>query len=252
MNKKERLILVTNDDGYRSKGIRELAKLAKEFGEVVIVAPKEVESGTSHSVTLRKPLYVNEIQDGYYCTGKPADCVKIAIHKLINRKPDLVLSGINHGSNSSVSSIYSGTIGAAREASLNGIPSIGFSLLDYMEDADFDASVHFARKIIKAALENEFTGNYCLNVNIPKLKLEEIQGIKVCRQTIGKWEEEFEYKLDENNIGAYWLKGQFKNFEPDANDTDEWALNNNYVAVVPINTDSTNYKVFDKMLNWKF
>lgn len=252
MNKKNRLILVTNDDGYKAKGIKSLINIAKEFGDVIVVAPEKGQSGMSHSVSLGVPLYVKKSQDGFYCTGSPVDCVKIAIHKLTERKPDLVLSGINHGSNSSVSSFYSGTIGAAREASLNNIPSIGFSLLDHDEDANFEASVHFARIIIKNALANNFTGKSCFNVNIPNKPVAEIKGIKTCRQTIGKWVEEFDYGTDKNNNPAYWLTGRFSNFEPEAQDTDEWALNNNYVAIVPINTDATNYKVLEDIRQWNF
>ncbi len=252
MENKDRLILVTNDDGYQSKGINELIELAKEFGEVVVVAPNKVQSGTSHSVSLRRPLYVNKYEAGYYCTCKPADCVKIALHELLDRKPDLVLSGINHGSNTSVSAIYSGTIGAAREATLNGIPSIGLSLADSCEDADLTAAIHFSRIIIKTALENGIKGNNCLNVNIPSIPLQDIKGVKMCRQTRGKWQEEFEYNIDDNEKDYYLLKGEFSNFELDATDTDEWALKNNYISIVPIDTDITNYDVLNDIRTWQF
>ncbi len=251
MKNTNRLILVTNDDGYQSKGINELVELAKEFGEVVVVAPHKVQSGTSHSVSLRRPLYVKKFEYGYYCTCKPADCVKIAVHELLDRKPDLVLSGINHGTNSSVSAIYSGTIGAAREATLNGIPAIGLSLDDASEDANFTAAIHFSRILIKKALENNISSNYCLNVNIPRIPLESIKGFKICRQTKGKWQEEFDYKVDDNANDYYLLKGEFTNFEPESTDTDEWALQNNYISIVPIDTDITNYDVLDNMQKWK-
>ncbi len=247
MDKKDRLILVTNDDGYQSKGIAELVKLANEFGNVIVVAPAEVQSGTSHSVSLRTPLYVNKFEHGFYCSGKPSDCVKIAIHELLDRKPDLVLSGINHGENTSVSAIYSGTIGAAREATINGIASIGLSLADFREDADFTAAVHYARIIIKTALDNNIAPNFCLNVNIPSVPMEEINGIKVCRQTRGKWQEVFEYQKD---IDAYFLKGEFVSAEPAANDTDDWAVKNNYVSVVPVNTDVTEFEVLNDLQKW--
>ncbi len=252
MDKNQRLILVTNDDGYQSKGINALVELAREFGKVVVVAPENVQSGTSHSVSLRTPLYVNKFEHGYYCSGRPADCVKIALHELLDQKPDLVLSGINHGENTSVSAIYSGTVGAAREALLNGIDAIGLSLLDYRADADFSAAVHYSRIIIKTALDNNLKEKYCLNVNIPKLNIEEIKGIKVCRQTKGKWQEEFDYQKDKNLKNSYLLKGYFENLEPDATNTDEWAVKNNYVAVVPTSVDITDYSQLENMKEWKF
>ncbi len=252
MHKKDILILVTNDDGYQARGFAKLLNIAKEYGEVIAVAPERGQSGMSHSVSLGVALYVNKMADGYYCNGSPVDCVKLAIHELSERKPDLVLSGINHGSNSSVSALYSGTIGAAREACLNGIPSIGFSLSDHSPDADFEASEHFARIIIETALNQNITADTCLNVNIPNISLSEIKGIKTCRQTAGKWVQEFDYKKDEVGNKTYWLGGHFSNFEPEAQDTDEWALTNNYVSIVPINTDNTNYEVLKNVEKWKF
>lgn len=257
MNKKDLLILVTNDDGYQARGLEYLTKVAQEFGQVVVVAPERGQSGMSHSVSLGIPLYLNKVETGnayqsYYCSGTPADCIKIGIHKVLGRKPDIILSGINHGSNSSVSAIYSGTIGAAREGSLNGIPSIGFSLLDHSAGADFEASAHYARIIIKKALEKGMPERSCLNVNIPRVSLEEIKGIKMCRQTKGKWVEEFDHRTNPYKKDYYWLTGEFSNFEPNAEDTDEWALQNNYIAVVPINIDFTCYEVLDKIKDWNF
>lgn len=257
MEKKDRLILVTNDDGYLAKGINCLIKVAQEFGNVVVVAPEKSQSGMSHSVSLGKPLFLKQIETGnahlsYVCSGTPVDCVKIAIHKVLNKKPDLIISGINHGSNSSVSAIYSGTIGAAREGSLNGVPSIGLSLLDHSEEADFEASVHYAKILIQKALENGMPERTCLNVNIPKLPLNEIAGIKICRQTKGKWIEEFDHRVTPHKTDYYWLSGEFANYEPDAEDTDEWALRNNYISVVPIEVvDYTDYDILNQIKNWK-
>ena len=257
MEKKDRLILVTNDDGYQAKGIKYLTEVAQEFGQVVVVAPEQGQSGMSHSVSLGTPLYLSQIETGnahqsYFCSGTPADCVKIAIHKVLDKKPDLILSGINHGSNASVSAIYSGTIGAAREGSLNGIPSIGFSLLDHSPDANFETSAHYAKIIIKEALEKGMPEMSCLNVNVPRISLDEVKGIKFCRQTKGKWIEEFDHRTNPYKKDYYWLTGEFSNFEPHAKDTDEWALENHYVSIVPVNIDFTAYDVLNEIKNWNF
>ncbi len=258
MEKKTRkLILVTNDDGFQSKGIESLSKIATEFGDVVVVAPEKSQSGMSHSVSLGTPLFLtshksNNGHSMYSCSGTPADCVKIALHKVLDRKPDLIISGINHGSNASVSAIYSGTIAAAREGTLNGIPSLGFSLLNHSDNADFDTSAHYSRIIIKKVLENGIPENFCLNVNIPDIKIEDIKGIKLCRQTRGKWVEEFDKRTNPSKREYYWLTGQFSNFEPHAEDTDEWALLNNFVSIVPIDVDLTSYHVLNQLKEWNF
>ena len=252
-----KLILVTNDDGYQAKGIASLTEIAKEFGDVVVVAPDKGQSGMSHSVSLNTPLFLtmhnsNNGHVNYSCSGTPADCVKIAIHKVLQRKPDLIISGINHGSNASVSAIYSGTIAAAREGSLNGIPSVGFSLLNHSHDAVFDTAAHYARIIIAKVFENGIAEHTCLNVNIPDVELNKVNGIKMCRQTRGKWIEEFDHRKNPSNRDYYWLTGQFSNFEPHAEDTDEWALQNNYVSVVPIELDSTSYHILNELKKWNF
>lgn len=252
-----KLILVTNDDGFQAKGIISLTEVAKEFGDVVVVAPDKGQSGMSHSVSLNTPLFLTSHKSdnghlNYSCSGTPADCVKIAIHKVLTRKPDLIISGINHGSNASVSAIYSGTIAAAREGSLNGVPSVGFSLLNHSHDADFTTSAHFARIIIAKVFENGIPEHTCLNVNIPDTELEKINGIKMCRQTKGKWIEEFDQRKNPSNRDYYWLTGQFTNFEPHAEDTDEWALQKNYVSIVPIEVDLTSYQVLMELKKWNF
>jgi 5'-nucleotidase len=252
----EKLILVTNDDGYYARGIKRLAEIAVKFGRVIVVAPERSQSGMSHSVSLNTPLYLNKYESkhvytSYICSGTPVDCVKIALHELLGRKPDLILSGINHGSNASVSAIYSGTVAAAREGSLNGVPSIGFSLLNHAPDANFEASGHYAEIIIQKALENGIPVDTCLNVNIPDISVNEIKGIKMCRQTQGKWVEEFDHRTNPSNKDYYWLTGKFTNFEPLAEDTDEWALQNNYVSIVPIEVDLTSYTVLEELKKWK-
>lgn len=253
----EKLILVTNDDGYYARGIKYLTEVAKKFGKVVVVAPEKGQSGMSHSVSLNTPLYLNKPESnnghsGYMCSGTPVDCVKIALHKILERKPDLIISGINHGSNASVSAIYSGTVAAAREGSLNGIPSIGFSLLDHSPDADFEAAARYSEIIIQKALENGIPERTCLNVNIPNVTHEKIKGIKMCRQTQGKWVEEFDHRTNPSKKEYYWLTGQFSNFEPLAEDTDEWALLNNFVSIVPMEVDLTSFTMLEELKKWKF
>ncbi len=256
-NKNNRLILVTNDDGIDARGINELIKIAEQYGRVVVVAPEKGQSGMSHSVSLNVPIYLQKMESEnntvkYSCSGTPVDCVKIALHHVLNEKPDLILSGINHGSNASVSAIYSGTMGAAREGSLNSVPAIAFSLLDHSLDADFSASIVYAKKIIENVLENNKNKKICLNVNFPKIAINDIKGILICRQTKGNWIEEFDYRVNPNKKEYFWLTGKFSNFEPEAQDTDEWALENNYVAIVPTMVNLTNNEELDKLNKWKW
>lgn len=247
------LILVTNDDGYTAKGLSVLIKVAKKYGEVYVVAPLNGSSGLSHSITMKLPIRIKEIKNNehnvkfYTCTGTPVDSVKLAINKILPKKPDMVLSGINHGSNSSISVIYSGTMGAALEASMNGICAIGFSLLDYNEDADFTASEYYANLIIQKIIKHKknYPLGVALNVNIPKVPLDKIKGIKITRIAKGVWREEFDERIDPHNQKYYWMTGDFQNFEPDAIDTDEYVLKNNYVSIVPVHADITAYHAFD-------
>lgn len=249
------LIFVTNDDGVQAAGIAALIRLATEFGDVVAVAPNESYSGMSHSITMQRPLFVSAVSsepglEVYSCTGTPVDCVKIGFDEILgDRRPDLVLSGINHGSNANVSVIYSGTMGAATEAALYGIPSIGFSLTDHSPAADFTAAVHYAREILARtlALPAERLAGLCLNVNVPDIPFSDIQGIRVCRQTRGNWREEFVHRTDPQNRDYYWMSGRFYNFETEAEDTDEWALRHGYVAVVPVQMDLTDYARLDTL-----
>ena len=252
------LIFVTNDDGVQAAGIAALIRLAAEFGDVVAVAPNESYSGMSHSITMHRPLFVSKVSqtDGvevYSCTGTPVDCVKIGFDEILGtRIPDLVLSGINHGSNANVSVIYSGTMGAATEAALYGIPSIGFSLTDHSPAADFTASVHYARQIIGQvlAMPAESLAGLCLNVNIPNIPQDKIRGIRVCRQTRGNWREDFVHRTDPNNRDYYWMSGRFYNFEPEAEDSDEWALRDGYVSIVPVQMDLTDYQRLDTLRSY--
>tara|TARA_B100001287_G_scaffold256279_1_gene241027 strand:- start:551 stop:1318 length:768 start_codon:yes stop_codon:yes gene_type:complete len=250
------LILVVNDDGIDAPGIRKLISIMNEFGDVVVVAPDSPQSGKGHAITLESIIKCNKInidngpQDEYSCSGTPVDCVKLALNKLLKRKPDLCVSGINHGSNSSINVIYSGTMSAALEAALGGVPSIGFSLLDYSLEADFSESEKFIKKITKSVLDNGLPSGISLNVNIPKsVKGKEINGIKICRQAKANWIEEFDERQDPKNNTYYWLTGKFVNLD-NGDDTDERALENHYISVVPIQFDLTDYQAISKINNF--
>ena len=246
MENKRPLILVTNDDGMFAPGIKALVQVAMEFGEVVVVAPDSPQSAKGHAVTMQDPLRINQVNvfegvDAYECTGTPVDCVKLAKYKVLDgRKIDLCVSGINHGSNASVNIIYSGTMSAAMEASLDEIPSIGFSLLNYSFDADFGPSKVIARKIIQSVLKNDLKETRLLNVNIPDQPLDQIRGVKVCRQADGRWVEEFQEGEDPRGQKYYWLTGRFI-LENVKEGTDIHALDSNYVSIVPSGHDLTMY-----------
>jgi 5'-nucleotidase len=250
-----KLILITNDDGIHAKGLSALIEVAKKFGRVFVVAPTEGQSGMAHAITVKTPIRVYKIHEGddaviFTCNGTPVDCVKMAINKLLPRRPDILLSGINHGANSSSSVMYSGTMGAAIEGCINEIPSIGFSLLSFEKNADFTQAQEYVEKVIKEALLNNLPRGICLNMNIPYKQNGEILGIKVCRQNKGVWREEFDHRTDPNGYDYYWLTGTFEDLEPDASDTDEWALRNNYVSVVPMQYDLTAYRYLKVLQDW--
>lgn len=244
------LILVTNDDGVTASGIKALIEVVRPYGDIVVVAPDQAMSGMSHAITVKVPLYLSKIHSEkgleiYKSNGTPADCVKLALNTLLPKQPDFVVSGINHGTNSSVSMHYSGTMGGAREGVLNGIPSIGFSLLDYRADADFSTAIHYSREIFSSVISHGIEAGICYNVNIPKGK--GINGIKVCRQAKGRWVEEFDERIDPRGRTYYWLTGHFENHEPEADDTDEWALANGFVSIVPCNIDATHFSGIQKL-----
>ena len=247
--KNDRLIFVTNDDGYTAKGFAAAIEVAREFGHVLAVAPATPQSGRSQAVTLFEPLYLESRRreaglEVYSFSGTPTDCVKIAFdHMLGDRRVDLVISGINHGSNSAVNVLYSGTMGAAIEGSFYGCPSVGLSLTDHDADADFGAAKHYAREIVKSVLEcgDDCSRPLCLNVNVPALPLGEIRGVRVCRQCRGIWREEFFRQDHPEGRDCFTLTGNYTTFEPEAVDTDEWALANGYVSVVPVQVDMTSY-----------
>lgn len=253
----ERLILVTNDDGYDAKGLMHLIEALQPFGKLVVVASGNAYSGMSHAITINMPLRLQKMQElehyiFYKCSGTPVDCVKLALDQILERQPDLLISGINHGSNASVSSLYSGTIAAALEGSLNSIPSLGFSLLNHSLNADFSVAKIYVERMLRNVLNEGLPDNVCLNVNIPDIAYEQIKGVKVCRQARGIWVEEFDKRYDPANRDYYWLTGSFMNYEDNVQDTDQWALQNNYVSVVPLHTDLTAYDHIESMKKWNW
>ncbi|MDY6348726.1 MAG: 5'/3'-nucleotidase SurE [Bacteroidales bacterium] len=247
MSNKEMTILVVNDDGFEASGLEAMVSIARNFGNVTVVVPDRTRSGMGHAITMNEPLrlsnYKNEGGISYWRTnGTPVDCVKLGEKVLLrDKKIDLVLSGINHGSNSSVSLIYSGTMAAAIEACFSNMPAIGISLLDYSPNADFTAAVHYGKIIVGKAIEKGIPAGTCLNVNVPKVPVDEIKGVKVTRQCDGVWQEDLLERVDAFGRKYYWLTGhlEHKEFEPD---TCEWALNNNFVSVQPVQYDLTAHK----------
>lgn len=258
MSSQKPLILVSNDDGITSLGIRTLVELMQELGEVVVVAPDSPQSGMGHAITIGEPLRLHstdifEDVKAYECSGTPADCVKLGKHYVLkDRTPDLVVSGINHGSNTSISVLYSGTMSAAIEGAIEGVPAIGFSLCDFASNADFSHIKPFILQIAKAVLENGLPKGIALNVNFPKKSDESLKGVRVCRQTNGKWQEEFEKRKDPYGRNYFWMAGNFVNFDAGQEDTCEWALENNYVSVVPCQYDLTAYETMKAMQQWQF
>jgi 5'/3'-nucleotidase len=249
-------ILITNDDGITAPGIRSLVEAVKGLGDIIVVAPDRAQSGMGHAITIGQPLRMNKVTifedaEAWQISGTPVDCVKLAVDKILRRKPDICLSGINHGANHSINVIYSGTMSAAMEAAIESIPSIGFSLLDYRFEADFSPAKHYIRKIVEQMLSYKKEKHFLLNVNIPAVPLKEIKGIKICKQAYAKYEEDFDERIDPQGKKYYWLTGEFVNFDK-GKDTDVWALQHNYISVVPIQFDLTNYTLKKELeKNWK-
>ena len=254
---KKPLILVTNDDSISAPGIRALIEVMSEIGNVIVVAPDSPQSAMGHAITINNTLQINKISKDtdaiteYSCSGTPVDCVKIAVNEILKQKPDLCVSGINHGSNSSINVIYSGTMSAAVEAGIEGIPAIGFSLLDYNWDANFEGIKLFVKKIALEVLKNKLPEGVVLNVNIPKLPEKEIKGIKICRQAKAIWEERFDKRQTPMGKDYYWLSGTFVNLDK-GEDTDEWALANGYISIVPIQFDLTAHHAIQHLNTWDF
>lgn len=251
------LILVTNDDGVSAPGIRTLIEVMSTIGEVVVVAPDTPQSAMGHAITINNTLYLNKISKDtdaiteYSCSGTPVDCVKIAVNEILKRKPDLCVSGINHGTNSSINVIYSGTMSAAVEAGIEGIQGIGFSLSDYDWNADFTQITSYIKTITLEVLKNKLPKGVVLNVNFPKLKEKEIKGIKICRQANAKYDQKFDKRQTPQGRDYYWLTGEFIN-EDRGEDTDEWALENGYISVVPVQFDLTAHHSMQQLNTWKW
>ncbi len=245
-DKKEPVILITNDDGITAPGIKNLIEAVRDLGKVVVVAPDKPQSGMGHAITIGVPLRLHRVHmfegvESYQCTGTPVDCVKLAVDKVLGSKPDICLSGTNHGANHSINVIYSGTMSAAVEAAIESIPSIGFSLLDYSLEADFSAARKYVRIIVEQMLKSVPDKHCVLNVNIPIGTVDEIKGVKICRQAYAKYEEDFIERDDPHGRKYYWLTGEFVNFD-EGTDTDVWALANKYISLVPVQFDLTHYK----------
>ncbi|MEJ2584011.1 MAG: 5'/3'-nucleotidase SurE [Robiginitalea sp.] len=254
------LILVTNDDGITAPGLHMLIRFMRELGEVVVVAPDSPQSGMGHAITLDSTLYSKKVAmdaeygdtgpEAYSCSGTPADCVKLALQELLPRRPDLCVSGINHGSNSSINVIYSGTMSAAIEAGIEGIPAIGFSLCDYAWEADFRPSEKAVKTIAGEALKNGIPKGVVLNVNIPRTEGDPVRGIRVCRQARANWKERFDKRTSPSGRDYYWLTGEFELLD-NGEDTDEWALSHGYVSVVPTQFDLTAHHAIQNLNTWK-
>jgi 5'-nucleotidase len=255
IEKDDKLILITNDDGLYAAGLRTLLEVIEAFGKVVLISTMESMSGMSQALTVKTPLRVKLLEENekhriYASNGTPTDSVKLAINQLLERKPDWVVSGVNHGANASVSVLYSGTMAAAIEGCLYGISSVGFSLNNFSPTADFSVCKKYIRIIMKKLATHPLPDGVCLNVNIPATSKNEIKGIMVCRQAKGNWKEEFEKRKDPMGKTYYWLTGIFQNHEPLSSDTDEWAISNNYVSVVPVTVDMTAHWYVGDLKKW--
>jgi 5'-nucleotidase len=246
-------ILITNDDGIAAPGIKALTEVMHELGEIYIIAPDSAQSGMGHAITINSTLELKHIpgflgtENAYSCTGTPVDCVKMGVHEVMKTRPNLCVSGINHGSNSSINVIYSGTMSAAVEGGIEGIPSIGFSLCNYSWDANFENIKPFIKKIALEVLEKGLPEGVILNVNFPKT--DNIKGIKICRQAKAAWEEEFDKRTNPMGKEYYWLTGKFVNHD-NGEDTDEWALANDYISIVPVHFDLTAYHAIQQLNSW--
>ena len=251
------VILITNDDGIMAPGILNLVEAVKDLGKVVVVAPDKPQSGMGHAITIGLPLRLHPVDifegvEAWQCSGTPVDCVKLAVDKVLHRKPDICLSGINHGANHSINVIYSGTMSAAVEAAIESIPSAGFSLLDHSVEADFTGARKYARLVVQEMLNTKLDKHTVLNVNIPAVPIELIKGVRICKQAYAKYEEDFIERTDPTGKKYFWLTGEFVNFDK-GRDTDVWALEHNYVSVVPVQFDLTNYVLKTKLeKSWKF
>jgi 5'-nucleotidase len=239
------LIFVTNDDGITAKGISSLIEVAKEFGDVVVVAPDKPQSGMGHAITVNHPLRLTEVDlfsgvEAYTCSGTPVDCVKLGIYEVLKRRPDLILSGINHGENTSTNVLYSGTMSAAVEGAMESIPSIGFSLKNFDAQADFTSAQVVARAVIKHVLDHGMPLHVCYNVNVPDVRPDQLKGVKWCKQAHAFWADRFDKRHDQFGRPYYWLTGEFSSPER-IEGTDLEAMDMGYASIVPTQFDMTSY-----------
>lgn len=253
MEQQRPLILISNDDGIAAKGLSELIKALRPLGEIVVMAPDAGRSGAACSMTVKEPIHYQLLRKDvglavYKCSGTPTDCVKLAVHAVLDRRPDLVVGGINHGDNSAVNVHYSGTMGVVIEGCLKGIPSIGFSLCDHDMNADFSAALPYVRDIAAQVLQKGLPELTCLNVNFPVDK--ELKGVKICEQSRGQWVNEWENFAHKNDRHYFWLTGEFVDSDPENEQSDHWALRNGYVAVTPVTVNATAYALMEEMKGW--
>jgi 5'-nucleotidase len=251
---KKPTILITNDDGIKAGGLRYLISVMRKLGDVLVVASNEPNSGQGHAITVRTPLRCDLVKESknykeYVTNGTPVDCVKLAEQIVLKGKPDIIVSGVNHGSNASVNVVYSGTMAAVVEGCIGGVPAIGFSLNSYDENADFSACGDFIKEITKKVFDEGLSDGICLNVNIPAVPKKEIKGVKVCRQANARWIEEYAECKDPRQRDYFWLTGYLEKLENNE-DTDQWAIDNNYISVVPIHYDLTSHKSIEKIKLW--
>jgi len=254
MNNDRPLILVTNDDGVYAKGINELITCLKDLGEIVVFAPDGARSGMSSAITSVQPVKYSLLkkEEGltiYSCTGTPVDCVKLAINEVLQTKPDLIVSGINHGGNMAIAVNYSGTMGAAAEGCIFNVPSLGVSLLDHAPDADFSEACRFGRMIARRVLKEGLPHGTYLNLNVPNMS--PVKGLKICRQADGKWVREYMRAEAPNGETVFWLTGDFENAKPIHRDNDTLALDSGYASLVPCKIDVTDYDYMTKINHWE-
>lgn len=255
MKNKKPLILISNDDGYRAKGINCLIDMVRDLGDVLVCAPEGARSGNATAFSAVAPLrlILRTQEEGlkvWSCNGTPVDCVKLALNQFCNdRMPDIVIGGINHGDNASVNTHYSGTMGVALEGCMKYLPSVAFSLCDFNEDADFSPLRPLVRLITRKVIDEGLPKGVCLNVNFPK---ETFKGVRVCRMAHGTWYDECVKERHPRGYDYFWMVGRYRNDEPDADDTDNWALTHGYVAITPTRIDVTHYEMMRLMNSWDF
>ena len=253
MENKRPLLLISNDDGYDAKGIRVLVEMLSDMGDIIVCAPESARSGYSCAFSATEPLRLclrekHESLEIWSCNGTPVDCVKMALAEIVPRKPDMVIGGINHGDNASVNVHYSGTMGVTLEGCMKYISSVAFSLCDHRADADFSSLRPLVRQITERVLKEPLPQGVCLNVNFPLV--DHYQGVRVCRMAKGTWGGEVEKRHHPRGYDYWWMVGYYTNDEPDAEDTDNWALTHGYVAITPTQIDVTAYDAINLVKSW--